>query len=326
MGFHRRDSEDGEDSPHFFVPSVPLQFMLRVQRMKRFVVLFLLLPFLLAWVSAPQEGGTPEDPSGIVVTQLHLFLQRTGDRLEVREFYLVSNTSDQTSIGQEDPQAGRRFTLTFPLPPDAADLEIVEPAEENWARIDGGLAYTQPIPSGDVPLEIAFRYTLPFVEGMEVERTFPVPVTSLGILALGGELAAEGSALTSGGVMDTSQGPVRVYTAGPLAAGQPVRFRVRTEPLETAIAPAGPAPAAQPSRNPTAEIALGLVALAVATGVVYVLLRPPAPGPVPASIRPQIEAIAALDADYQAGQLNEQEYRRRRNALKREAMRRLEVD
>ncbi len=294
--------------------------------MRRIIVLLLMLPFWLAWTPAPQEGVTTEDPSGIVVTQLHVFLRRTGDRLDVREFYLISNVGDQTYVGQEDSQTGRRHTLTFTLPPNAADLEVVEPAEEHWVRIDGGLAYTEPIPSGDVPLELAFRYTLPFAEEMEVERAFPVQVASLGILTLGGDLAAEGSALASGGVMDTSQGPVRVYTAGPLAAGQPVRFRVRTEPLEVALTSAPSAPTARPSRNPTAEIAFGLVALAVAAVAVYVLLRPPIPGPVPASIRSRIEAIAALDEDYQAGRLDEKEYRRRREALKREALEKVKIE
>ncbi|MBC7228487.1 MAG: hypothetical protein H5T61_14850 [Thermoflexales bacterium] len=285
----------------------------------------LLLPFLLAWAPAPQGGGTTGDPSQIVVTQLHIFLRRAEDRLEVHEFYLVSNTGDQTYVGREDPQTGRRHTLTFALPPQATDLQILEPAEEHWARLDGGLAYTEPISPGSLSLELAFQYTLPFAEGMEVERAFPVQVTSLGVLAFG-DLAAEGSALTPGGVMDTAQGPVRVYTAGPLDPGQPVRFRVRTEPVETALAPATSAPAAQPSRNPTAEIALGLAALAVAVVAAYVLLRPPAPGPVPASVRAQVEAIAALDEEYQQGQLGEKEYRRRREALKREARDKVEQE
>lgn len=287
--------------------------------MKRFAVLFLLLPFLLAWAPAPQEGGTTEDPSQIVVTQLHIFLRQAEDRLEVHEFYLLSNTGDQTCIGREDPRTGRRHTLVFALPPDAADLEILEPSDEHWVRIEGGIAYTEPISPGNVPLEIAFLYTLPFAEGMEVERVFPVQVASLGIMAMGGELAAGGPALTSGGVMETGQGPIRVYTAGPLAAGEPVRFRVRIEPLQTATAPA-----AAPSRNPTLELALGLIALAVAFVAAYILLRPSTPGPVPALVRPQIEAIAALDEEYQAGRLDGKEYRRRREALKREVYKKLE--
>jgi hypothetical protein len=293
--------------------------------MKKRAVLFLLLPLLVAWAPAPQGGGTTEDPSGIVVTQLHLFLRRLEDRLEVREFYLVNNTSDQTYIGQEDPQTGRQLTLVFTPPPDAADLTVVEPPEEHWVNLDGRLAYTEPISPGNVPVEITFLYTLPFVEGMEVERTFPVRVASLAVLGLGGNLGVEGPALTAQGVMDTGQGPIRVYTAGPLEAGQPVRFRVRTEMLERALAPTGPTLAMSPTRNPTTEVAIGLAALAVAVVAAYLLLRPPAPGPIPAPIRPQIEAIAALDAEYQAGQLDEKEYRRRRDALKRQALKRLGV-
>jgi hypothetical protein len=282
--------------------------------MTKRVVLFLLLPFLIAWVPAPQEGGTTEDPSHIVVTQLHLFLQRAEDRLVVREFYLVSNTGDQTYIGREDPQTGRRLTLTFTLPPNAADLTFVEPQRERWVEVAGGFANTEPIPPGAAPLEIVFQYTLPFAEGMTVERTFPVQVASLAVMATGGDLAVESNMLTSGGIIDTTMGPVRVYTASPLDAGRPIQFRLRTELLPTA----GTAPAA-PIRNSATEIVAGLVALAVAVGASWVLWRPPAPGPVPTAIRPQIEAIVALDADYQAGRVEEKEYRRRRDALKQEA-------
>ncbi len=281
---------------------------------KRFIALLLLLPFLVAWVPAPQEGGTTEDLSQIVVTQLHLFVQRAEDRLVVREFYLVSNTGDQTYIGKEDPQTGRHLTLTFTFPPDAADLTVVEPQGERWVAVAGGFADTAPIPPGAAPLEIVFQYTLPFAEGMTLERTFPVQVASLAVMVTGGDLVAEGDMLTSGGVMDTTIGPIQVYTAGHLDAGRPIQFRVRTGLSPTA----GTAPVA-PARNPTTEIVAGLVALAVAVGAAWVLWRPPAPGPLPAAIRPQIEAIAALDADYQAGRVEEKEYRRRREALKREA-------
>jgi hypothetical protein len=282
--------------------------------MKRVIALLLLLPFLIAWVPAPQGGNTTEDPSQIVVTQLHLFLQRAEDRLVVREFYLVSNTGDQTYIGREDPQTGRRLTLAFTFPPNAADLTVVEPQGERWVAVAGGFADTEPIPPGTAPLEIVFQYTLPFAEGMTVERTFPVQVASLAVMATGGDLAVESNMLTSGGIIDTTMGPVRVYTASPLDAGRPIQFRLRTELLPTA----GTAPAA-PIRNSATEIVAGLVALAVAVGASWVLWRPPAPGPVPTAIRPQIEAIVALDADYQAGRVEEKEYRRQREALKQEA-------
>jgi hypothetical protein len=92
--------------------------------------------------------STLEDPhpSQIVVTQLHLFLQRAEDRLVVREFYLVSNTGDQTYIGREDPQTGRRLTLAFTFPPNAAHLTVVEPQGERWVAVAGGFADTEPIP------------------------------------------------------------------------------------------------------------------------------------------------------------------------------------
>jgi hypothetical protein len=46
--------------------------------------------------------------------------------------------------------------------------------------------------------------------------------------------------------------------------------------------------------------------------------RSPTSGPVPAHVRSQVKAIAALDADFEAGRVSEKDYGRKRRSLKRE--------
>lgn len=278
--------------------------------------LVLLSLFLAGWMPVPQEGGTTDDPSMVTVAQLHIFLRRVDERLQVREYYLISNSGDKTYIGREDPDTGQRFTLVFSLPAGATNPTVDKEIAGRVIMLPDGLADTEPIPPGMATVDLSFQYDLPYQDGMEVQRTFPVSVTSVVLLGMGGDLSLEGSALTSQGALQIPQGMALAYTAGPIPAGEVLSFRVR----KGAIAPAGGSPVAGgPTRNPATEIAFGLVALAVAGGVAYWLIRPPAPGPVPPSVRPLIEAIAALDADYEAGRVGEKEYYHRRETLKRQA-------
>jgi hypothetical protein len=96
------------------------------------------------------------------------------------------------------------------------------------------------------------------------------------------------------------------YTAGPLAAGQPLAFNLVDD--ETAAWNGGG----------WKEIALGLFVLAAAAGGAFWMWRSPVVPALPAEADALVEAIAALDADLEAGQVEEDVHRRRRKALKRQ--------
>ncbi len=90
-------------------------------------------------------------------------------------------------------------------------------------------------------------------------------------------------------------------------------------PLLLALLLAIAALPAQPERNFTAEAGLGLIALALGLGSAYpVWTAPLAPSPdePPEALRPQVQAIAALDATFAAGTLEEAAYRQQRAQLK----------
>lgn len=268
---------------------------------------------------------TTDDPSGVVITQLHFFLVVEGDRLQVSEYYLVSNRSERTFVGTQDAEAGRRTTLSFQLPEGAENLRFDSGVlGERFVERAGGFADTRPIPPGMTTSEILFTYELPYREGMELDRTPDVGVSSVVLLLAEGGMALEGGQLEAAGTMETQMGPAVSYTAGPLEAGESLVFAVTGQPQASQPmggAPAGGAPVTPPSGGPSTaqEVGVGLAALAASLVGVYLLWRTPGPGPLPAAARPAIAAIAELDEDFRAGGVEERDYHEQRRALKAQA-------
>ena len=255
---------------------------------------------------------TTEDLADVLITQMHVFVSEAGDRLQVGEHYLVSNAGDRTCVGGEDRGTGRRTTLTFTLPGGAGGLRFDGPGlGERFLERPGGFADTRPIPPGSAAVEVFFHYDLPSRGRLRVERVFDVPVESLVLVVPEDGVSLDGEDIISAGTLDTGMGAALSYTAGPLAAGEPLIFTVVARPQPSAASKTD----GVPSRNARAETALGLLVLAVAVVATYLLLRSPVPGPPPPRARPLVAAIAALDARFAAGDVSEIAYRQRRGSL-----------
>jgi hypothetical protein len=242
---------------------------------------------------------TTEDRSAIQVTQLHVFVSASGEHLQIGEYYLISNMGERTYVGTKAPEAGRRATLSFTLPEGAEGLRFDSSGlGERYLERERGFADTAPVPPGIASSEVLFEYQIPYREGAQVARVLDLPVASVVLVHLDEGIALEGEGITPAEPLDTQMGRALSYTAGPLAAGDVLAFRLVAQSQPTALtAPAGPAPA----RNAAQELGIGLVALAAAVVAVYLLWRLPAPEPFPGQARPLVEAIAALDRSEGAG-------------------------
>lgn len=259
---------------------------------------------------------TTDDPAAVQIAQMHMFISSAGDRVQVGEYGMVGNAGDRTYVGVEDPATGQRTTLNFTLPDDAEELGFDDSSlGDRFLERVGGFADTEAIQPGIASTEVLYSYQLPYREGMQVERTFEVPVASVVILLTGEGLALEGEGVVLGDTMDTQMGLALSYTAGPLAAGETLVFAIvgRQQAAAVPVAPSG----SSSVRNTTRETSVGLMALAVAVVVAYWLWQSSASGSLPPQARPLLEAIAALDADFEMGQMQEGAYRKKRSSLKR---------
>ena len=266
---------------------------------------------------------TTEDTAAVEIPQLHVFITRDGDLLQVGGYYLVSNTGDLTYVGKLDTTTGQRATLSVRLPEDAQALGLDDPGlAQRYLQHDGSLLDTEPVPPGPATVEGFLSYALVYQEETVLAQAFDVPVASVVFVLPEQGMSLAGANLNPAGTIDTQMGPALSYTAGPLAAGEWLLFTVvnRPEPLV-------PVPETSPvsARNSGRELSVGLVALAVSLVVGYLLLRSPSGGPIPPRARPLVAAIGTLDSDFEAGHVPEKTYRRKRRSLVRQ-IRALVVD
>jgi hypothetical protein len=174
--------------------------------------------------------------------------------------------------------------------------------------LDDGFADTRPVLPGSASVEASFTYDLQYDVGLPLEQVFDVPVNAAVVVLPEGDLALQGTQLSAEEMLDTQMGPALSYVAGPLSRGEPLAFAV--------VPGASPSAAAQPVERPHGLV-VGIVALAAAGMALYWMWRSPVPGPMPNQVRAQVEAIAALDRDYEAGLVAENQYHRKRTALAR---------
>ncbi|MCP4538361.1 MAG: hypothetical protein GY832_14590 [Chloroflexi bacterium] len=264
---------------------------------------------------------TTDDPAEVQITQMHVFISGGGDRIQVGEYCLINNTGDRTYVGVEGTDTGQRTTLNFALPDGAEELHFDDPgSEERFLEYAGGFTDTEPIPPGNATTEVLFSYQLLYQEGMQIERTFEVPVTSVVILISVEGLALEGNMIVPGESMNTQMGQALSYTAGPLAVGEVLNFALVAQP-ETMMPPSALPDSTLPLST-TQESSIGLVVLAVAVAVIYWLWQSPKTlETLPLQARSLIETIAALDADFEVGQVEEGSYLKKRQSLKQQLRR-----
>jgi hypothetical protein len=249
------------------------------------------------------------DPGVIRLDRLHLILDVQAGSLLVNEVWIVSNASDRVYLD------GDGVSLRVQLPADATNLEF-QGSEWGWRYLPvaGGFVDTEAVHPGEQTHQLVFSFVMPY-DGRSLDVALPLayPLSRVDLLLpdVGVQLASP--QLVAAEARQTQMGAYQHFTlAEPLPAGQALSFRLSGA---GASAPAG--------GSPPSWLLLGVVSLASAAragAFAWWRLRRPAVEMVgeEAGQDAFIEAIAALDDAYEAGQLPGDEYRRQRAGLKAE--------
>jgi hypothetical protein len=268
------------------------------------------------------EATTATD--AVHVAQQHVFFDAVAeDQLLVGEIYILSNSSDRT-VALGAGAAPETAPLAFALPEGAQEISVENNRDGRFRPTAAGFVDTAPLHPGEGRAQVVVRYTLPYRDGLVYTVSPAWPVDALNILVPAGSgLTIRGEGLPPAETIQMgNSADVTVFNVGPLATGDIVSLKLEGElAVPPAAQQAGQAATpvqAERAVYPLAPVAivLGVLLLALA---LWLHRRPPfaeAPDSLEtASFDAPVTEIALLDEAHEAGQINENDYHRRRSLL-----------
>jgi hypothetical protein len=267
------------------------------------------------------------DEAAIRVERMHVFVDFEDGVMSVGELHIFTNTGDRTFVGVHDPELGQRVTLRFALPEGATDLRFqMGGGGDRHLATEYGFADTEVVRPG-TSQQVLYGYTLRYGEADTFDFVRPLlyPTANLNVLVprVGLDVTSDQVELSE---ISTVEGQVYLNLNGTdFAAGDELSVRfgglqdIARQPVTPSVTQSGPDPK---------WIALGLAALALVGGLIYPSLRrsaKPVPADQPIELAEErltrlLQAIADLDAAFEAGDVDEGGYRQQRQALKGEAL------
>lgn len=269
---------------------------------------------------------TTNDRSGIVADQAHLILNYVEpDKVQVIEFIILSNNSNQTIIGTDlDPGI-----VNIPLPAGYQNLQFEDGViGGRYIQTSNGFADTMSIYPGLQSQQIVFAFDLP-MEGsniplfgkpsVEINQVFELSTKSISVLVPEGiEVNAPG--MIAQPITDMGDGArYQTFTASPNTSNYKVAFTAKGTLTGSAVS----------SSNSQTGIVIGVAALGIVlilVSVIFFLQNRKTENLLMTEIEEEelnqvdsqdaiLDAIIALDDQYKAGNISEKAYRARRQDL-----------
>jgi hypothetical protein len=260
--------------------------------------------------------------AAISLSRIHFVVTTLGNELEVNEVQSFSNSGDRTYIGAEPDAGGRRTTVRFAAPAGAQDVTLDdETASGRFVQTATGFADTLPVIPGQGTLQVVFTYYLPYnPTSTVVATTFLYPCKTVNVFVSDTGVEMHSSQMILMGQMGSGAQAYVGYVAQNSAKGDSLSLEFKGEVKGgSAHTPSG----GGLSSTGIALIAGGSALLLVASAFAYPALRrkqPPAAAtedlPCEDECEELLAAIADLDDLFEAGELDEEPYQRRRQALK----------
>ena len=267
---------------------------------------------------------TSTDASVLIADRMHIFLDLTNPEvLQVTEIYIISNPTDRSIVSAE---AGGAVAF-FPLPEGYQDLTFGEGMlGEQYLEVPGGFVDTVSVPPGMSQYQVVAFFTLPYDRRLAFTQDVSMSTSAVVVMIPDDGVNLSGDMLQDAGQRDIQDVPYRMYTSNNLSAGDKLSFDITGNP--------GSGETSLISGNTSwQKVALGAggVGLVLLGVGLWLYQRNRSASTIPAdgaktseAVSPTsaedtealMDAIIALDDQYQAGELPEDAYRQRRAELK----------
>lgn len=263
---------------------------------------------------------TTTDTSALVADRLHIFFDFSkAGVVQVGELMIVSNTSKNLIVAAQPGEP----VIRFKLPEGAANLNFQDGAlGERFVETSDGFGDTLSIPPGNSVHQVLFAYELPYERKLKISLAPPLAVTSAIVIVPAGGVRVQGEQLQDSGERSMQGVSVHLYTAGEIGAGNNLEITL------SGRADSGSG-VLDVSSQTGIFIGLGTLLLVLAGVGVWFWRRRQAEEDddeeeelegkdevTPASVESLVDAIVALDDQYQSGQLGKEAYEERRASLK----------
>ncbi len=270
------------------------------------------------------------DASILQAERLHMFFEFLDAKtIRVVALYVISNPTNKTLVPPEDGQP----TVKFALPAGATNLEFQDGVlGQRYIQTQDGFGDTVSVPPGKGNYEVLFAYQMPYDRKLELSQPISVPVKAVVILVPEDGVKIKSNQLRDSGAQDVQGAKFRFYEGDALAIGDNLVMTITGRPTASR-------PTLASGSNTNLMIGLGVFGLALLLAGVWMYRRtratraesteqdttPAAIADAPAqSIDTLMDAIIALDDLYQAGQLPEEAYQKRRAELKAQLQARMD--
>jgi nitrogen fixation-related uncharacterized protein len=233
--------------------------------------------------------------------------------VEVSQLLLMTNTGDRTIAGQDGFN-----DIRITLPKDFSNLYFADSPElmRFTEDAEGFVMHEAFIPREAV--EVYFSFTLPYERSLDYQQPVDYPVEAIVILKTQGPPSISGEGLSEVGARDMGGLVMESYRMDPLERGETLELRL-----------SGRHPA-QTGSSSTTNLIVGAVALGLTLIALFFIWWKWSQGQEstieyddetapeePRDRETLIRAIAALDDRFEAGEITETVYRKRREELKR---------
>ena len=261
------------------------------------------------------------DPAVLSVDRLHFLFEYTEpDTLRVVELYIISNLGDRTLVADNEGEP----TITFRLPEGATNLQFQDGAlGERYVESEGGFGDTAVIRPGFGNHQVVISFDLPYKRRADLIQPIDLTTNAAVVLIPEDGLMVKSEQLEDAGVRDVQGMSYHMYNASRLEPGTSLSIRISGKPGGRGLI------AGTSTNLLIGTLAFGLVLIGAGVWLFArnrslrgeeiepnIAMESLPTGSAAQDAETLLDAILALDDQYQAGELPEEAYRQRRAELK----------